>query len=118
MSAGDVADGRRWVGPSLFGRPGGPARFVLGVLGLIVLLTLTVTVARIDDRLGVLVGLNRESLDGARRIAGADDRLTSRLHQLTDLAEGAHTTLESTRALQPVLADRARPASTARRAGR
>lgn len=106
---------------AVFGRPGGPARLVLGVLVLVTLLGLTVTVARLDLRLGTLVALNQESLDGARRVAAADDRLTSRLHQLTGLADDAHRTLDQTRAVQPVLAqlrDAIGPAGRAAATGR
>jgi hypothetical protein len=79
-------------------------RFGAGVTALIVLLTLTVTVGRLDLRLGTLVRLNQETLAGARRIAAADDRLTRRLHQLGGLSADAHQTLDQTRALRPLLA--------------
>jgi hypothetical protein len=116
-----AADRTRVVRFPVFGRPGGPARFGIGVAVLVTLITLAITVARLDLRLGTLVALNQETLDGARHIARADDRLTRRLHQLDALAAGAHDTLEQTRALQPVLAelrDAISPAATAVTTGR
>ena len=95
----------RPVSVILFGRAGGPLRFVLGVIALGALLTLTVTVARLDLRLGVLQETTQATLSGARQNAAVHDRFTRRLGQLDDLARGAHLTLEQTRALRPVLAE-------------
>ena len=95
----------RPVSEVLFGREGGPTRFVLSVIALVALLTLTVTVARLDLRLGALQEANEVTLSGARQDAAVHDRFTRRLGQLGDLARGAHLTLEQTRALRPVLAE-------------
>ena len=89
----------------LFGREGGPFRFVLGVIALVALLTLTVTVARLDLRLGALQDANEVTLSGARQDAAVHDRFTRRLGQLGDLARSADLTLEQTRALRPVLSE-------------
>ena len=89
--------------PAVFGRRSGPAKCALSVIGLLVLLVLTVTVARLDGRLATLEATNQATLEGARKIDSADDGFTRRLHQLTALAESTKLTLEQTRALQPLL---------------
>jgi methyl-accepting chemotaxis protein len=109
------------AGRPLFGRPGGPARLALAVAALLALLTLTVTVARLDLRLAEMVRANEATVDGARRIAEADDRFTRRLQQLDTVAAGGRATLEQTRALRPLLTelrDALRPTAAAVATGR
>lgn len=97
-------NGRRPRVP-VFGQPGGPVRFALGLAALLALITLTTTIGRLDLRLTTLVGLNDDTAKGAHQIAAADDHMTRRLQQLTVLAAGAHDTLDQTRALEPILTD-------------
>lgn len=89
----------------IFGRESGPFKFVLGVLGLLTILVLVVTVARLNTRLATMEEQNLLTLAGARAIATADDPFTMRLHQLTALADTTNQALDETRRLQPLLAD-------------
>jgi hypothetical protein len=108
-------------GRTLFGRPGGPARLALAAAALLALLTLAVTMARLDLRLAEMVRANEATVDGACRIAKADDRFTRRLQQLDTVAAGGRATLEQTRALRPLLTelrDALRPTAAAVATGR
>lgn len=107
--------------PAVFGRPGGATHLVLAVGALLALLTLTVTIGRLDVRLGAMVAANEATVDGAVRIATADDRFTRRLHQLDDVAANAHRTRQQTQALKPLLVelrDALRPTAAQVRTGR
>lgn len=89
----------------IFGRRSGPARFVLGLVGLLTILVLVVTVARLDSRLATMQEANLSTLAGVRAIATADDPFTTRLQHLTALADTTDLALAQTRQLQPLLTD-------------
>ncbi|MGQ0482867.1 MAG: hypothetical protein ACT4O0_17810 [Pseudonocardia sp.] len=101
--------------PAVFGRPDGPARLALAVGALLVLLIVSVTIARLDARLGAMVDANEATVVGAARIAVADDRFTRRLQQLDAVAANARRARDQTQALAPLLVelrDALRPAAT------
>lgn len=89
----------------IFGRESGPVKFVLGLVGLLTILVLVVTVARLNSRLATLQQENLSTVAGVRAIAAADDPFTTRLQHLTALADTADLALTQTRALQPLLTD-------------
>jgi hypothetical protein len=70
---------------------------------LVILLLLTVTMARLNQKLAVQIQVDDVTLRGADTMVAVTDRLTLRLAQLTRLTGTADHALAETQALQPLL---------------
>lgn len=90
---------------TFFGRRGGPVRLVWAVAMLAVLLLLSFVIFTLNGRLDAQQRANLTTVGASGRIVDVNDGVTKQLAQLTDLTKTAQTALDSTRALQPLLAD-------------
>ncbi|ABG99977.1 conserved hypothetical protein (plasmid) [Rhodococcus jostii RHA1] len=86
-----------------FGRRGGPARMVLSIVAVGVLSLLAFVVFNMNVRLDNQRRVNETSIEVSQGIVDVNDRLTSRLQQLTELTHTAQTALDATTALGPIL---------------
>lgn len=88
-----------------FGRPGGPARMVLSIVAVGVLGLLAFVVFNLNTRLDNQQRANETSITASQAIVDVNDRLTTRLLQLTELTHTAQTALDATSALGPLLVE-------------
>ncbi|WP_405163020.1 hypothetical protein OG203_43320 [Nocardia sp. NBC_01499] len=86
-----------------FGRPGGPARLVLSIVAVGVLGVLIFVVTTLNTRLDHQQRVNQISVTASGSIVDVNDKLTSQLHQLTELTHTAQSALDATTALGPLL---------------
>ena len=90
---------------NFIGRPGGPGRMVLSMVVLGVLGTLAFVFVNLNARLDAQKAANDATLARTSDIVDVNERVTTRLSQLTDLTEKSHQALDDTRALEPRLQD-------------
>lgn len=88
---------------TFFGRPGGPARFVLSIVAAGVLGLLTFVIINLNTRLDNQQRVNETSIGASQNIVNVNDKVTNQLHELTALTHTAQTALNSTAALGPLL---------------
>lgn len=88
---------------TFFGRPGGPARMVLAVIGVGVLALLSFVVFNLNHRLDHQQAANLDTLSASHDIVNVNDLLTRRLAELTRLTATAQAALGETAALGPLL---------------
>lgn len=88
---------------TFFGRRGGPARLVLAIVAVGVLVLLSFIIFTLNGRLDNQERANQTSIQASDRIVQVNDKVTTRLAELTELTHTAQTALDSTSALQPLL---------------
>jgi hypothetical protein len=87
----------------IFGRPGGPARAILAIVAVGVVVVLGVTVGRLNTRLSNQEAANQHTLTASHAIVDVNDHVTNRLRQLDLLTDTANQALSETKALGPLL---------------
>ncbi|MCZ4587567.1 hypothetical protein O4328_28430 [Rhodococcus opacus] len=86
-----------------FGRRGGPARMVLSIVAVGVLSLFAFVIFNLNNRLDNQQQVNLTSISASEDIVAVNDKLTGELRQLTELTHTAHSALDATAALGPLL---------------